>query len=83
MATQTKEGSCYKHITSRKATTKNIEEDKDGLGAKEKLSNKANMPITTNKCTMQKGRTTRSYLEKSLGEIHASKDRTTRTCSHR
>ena len=83
MVTQTKEGNCYKHITSRQAVAESTEEDEDGMDMKEKLSYKANMPITTNKCTTKKGRTTRTYLEKSYAKIHASKGRTTRTYSYR
>ena len=83
MVTQTKDGNCYKRITSRQKVAKDIEEDADGMGKKDNLYHKANKPITANKGTLQKGRTTRTYLEEGNSQSHTSKGRATRTCSKR
>ena len=44
MGTQRKEGSCYKQITSRQSAAKDIEDDEDGMGTKDKSATDKSCP---------------------------------------
>ena len=79
----TQNGSYHKNITCSCVATPSTKEDEDGVGMKDEQLYKGTMPITINKCTTQKSRTMRTYLEEGHCEIHTPKVRTTRTYSNR
>ena len=73
MDTQAKEGSYHRTLICSRTTTTSTIEDEAGMGPKDKWIYTGTMPITKNKCTMQKSRTTRTYLEEGDSNAHTLK----------